>query len=164
MEAFGSIKVWLSDSSSPVLLHQASSNNRNLLQIFFVSHTWQDKQAIDESSIMHGLTGTDSARPTVNMWRQYQISTLAARRCIYLVLGRTPNSTELQLPRLRGADNTCKRHHSQPLPAQIFSLLFTPSEWTGLRWNALAMSKNDAQPVHMIERCIFLFPSLDIFF
>lgn len=127
-EALGSIQVWLSDSSPTAWPHQASSNNWNLLQIFFVSHTWQDKQAIDESGVMHGLTGTDSARPTVNMCRQDQISTLAARRHFYLVLGRVPNSTELQLPRLRGADNTCKRHHSQPLPAQIFRLLFTPSD------------------------------------
>lgn len=128
MEALGSTKVWLSDSSPPAWRHQALSNNQNLLQIFFVSHTWQDKQAIDESGVMHGLTGTDSTQPTVNMCRQDQISTLAARRRIYLALSRTPNSTELQLPRLRGADNTCKRHHSQPLPAPIFSLLFTPSD------------------------------------
>lgn len=78
-----------------------------------MSRTWQDKQAIDESGVMHGLTGTDSARPTVNMCRQDRISTLAARRHIYLALARTPNSTEPQLPRLRGADNTCKRLHSQ---------------------------------------------------
>lgn len=132
MEALGSIKVWLAVSARPAWPHQASSNNGNLLQIFFVLRTWQDKQAIDESGVMHRLTGTDSARPMVNMCRQDQISTLAARRRIYLALARTPNSTEVQLPRLRSADNTCKRHHSRPLPAQIFSLLFTPSDWTGL--------------------------------
>lgn len=78
-----------------------------------LSRTWRDKQAIDESGVMHGLTGTDSARPMVNMCRRDRISTLAARRRIYLALAWTPNSTELQLPRLRGADNTCKRLHSQ---------------------------------------------------
>lgn len=108
--------------------HHTSSNNGNLLQIFFVLLTWQDKQAIDESDVMHRLTGTDNTQPTVNMCRQDQISTLAVRRHIYLVLTLTHNSTEFQLPRLRGGDNTCKRHHSQPLPAHIFSLLFTPSD------------------------------------
>lgn len=108
---------------------------------------------------MRWLTGTDSARPTVNMCRQDQISTLAARRRFYLALGGAPNSTELQLPRLRGADNTCKRHHSQPLPVQIFSLLFTPSDQARRHWNALAMEKDD---VH-ISKGVF-YPSLDVFF
>lgn len=114
---------------------------------------------------MRGLTGTDSVRPTVNMCRQDQISTLAARRRFYLALGGAPNSTELQLPRLRGADNTCKRHHSQPLPAQIFSLLFTLSDRARLCWNALAIEKDDAQPVHdvHISKGVFC-PSLDVFF
>lgn len=73
---------------------------------------------------MHRLTGTDSTQPTVNMCRQDRISALAAGRCIYLPLSQTHNSTELQLPRLRGADNTCKRHHSQPLPARVYSFAF----------------------------------------
>lgn len=80
--------------------------------------TWRDKQP-DESGVMHRLTGTDSTQPTVNMCRQDRISALAVRRCIYLPLTQTHNSTEPQLPRLRSADNTCKRHHSQPLPAHI---------------------------------------------
>lgn len=81
---------------------------------------------------MHGLTGTDSTQPRVNMCRQDRISALAVRRCIYFPLNQTHNSTESQLPRLRGADNTCKRHHSQPLPAHIYSLLLTLSVWTAL--------------------------------
>lgn len=121
------IKAMLSVSSAP-WPHHTSSNNRNLLQVSFVLLAWRDKQAIDESGVMHRLTGTDSMQPTVNMCRQDRISTLAARRRIYLPLTLTHNSTELQLPRLRGADNTCKRHHSQPLPAQIYSLLFTLSD------------------------------------
>lgn len=114
--------------SSPPWPHYTSSNNGNLLQVFFVLLAWRDKQAIDESGIMHRLTGTDSMQPTVNMCSQDRISTLAVRRHIYLPLIPTHNSTELQLPRLRGADNTCKPHHSQPLPAQIYSLLFTLSD------------------------------------
>lgn len=94
---------------------------------FFFLLARRDKQAIDESGVMHRLTGTDSTQPTVNMCRQDRISALAVRRCIYLPLTQTHNSTEPQLPRLRGADNTCKRHHSQPLPAHIYSLLFTLS-------------------------------------
>lgn len=95
---------------------------------------WWDKQAIDESGVMHRLTGTDSTQPTVNMCRQDRISASAVRRCIYLPLTQTHNSTEPQLPRLRGGDNTCKRHHSPPLPARKYSLLFTLSVWTALHW------------------------------
>lgn len=100
---------------------------------FFFLLTWRDKQP-DESDVMHRLTGTDSTQPTVNMCRQDQISALAVRRCIYLPLTQTHNSTEAQLPRLRGADNTCKRHHSQQLPAHPYSLLFMLSVWTALHW------------------------------
>lgn len=62
-EGLGSIKVWLSASAPPAWPRQASSNNRNLLQIRPVSHTRQDKQAIDESGVMHRLTGIDGAWP-----------------------------------------------------------------------------------------------------
>lgn len=109
----------------------SSSNNGNLLRLFFLFLflllTRRDKQAIDESGVMHRLTGTDGTRPTVNTCRQDQISALAARRCIYLPLSQTHNTTEPQLPRLRGADNTCARHHSRPLPAHVHSLPFAPS-------------------------------------
>lgn len=114
----------------PPGLPHTSSNNENLLQVFSFFFFFPpalalwDKQAIDESSIMHGLTGTDSTRPTVNMCRQDRISVLAVRRCIYLPLTQTHNSTEPQLPRLRGADNTCKQLHSKPLPAHKYSWLF----------------------------------------
>ncbi len=107
---------------------------------FFFLLARRDKQAIDESGVMHRLTGTDSTQPTVNMCRQDRISALAVRRCIYLPLTQTHNSTEPQLPRLRGADNTCKRHHSQPLPAHIYSLLFTLSVWTALHWTMFVTS------------------------
>lgn len=126
--------------SSPPRPHYTSSNNRNLLQVFFVLLAWRDKQAIDESEVMHRLTGTDSMQPTVNMCSQDRISALAMRRHIYLPLTQTHNSTELQLPRLRGADNTCKPHHTQPLPTQIYSLLFTLSDWTALHWIKIRIS------------------------
>lgn len=127
-------------SPLPPWPHHTSSNNGNLLQVFFSLLTRRDKQAIDESGVMHRLTGTDSTRPTVNMCRQDRISALAARRCIYLPLTQTHNSTELQLPRLRSADNTCKRHHSRPLPAHIYNLPFTLSVWTALHWSVFVIS------------------------
>ncbi len=135
-----SIKATLS-VSSPLWPYHTSSNNGNLRQVFFSLLSWRDKQAIDESGVMHRLTGKDSTQPTVNMCRQDRISALAVRRCIYLPLTQTHNSTELQLPRLRGADNTCKRHHSQPLPAHtVYSLFFTLSVWTALHWAMFVIS------------------------
>lgn len=103
---------------------------------------------------MHRLTGTDSTQPTVNMGRQDRISALAVRRCIYLPLTQTHNSTEPQLPRLRGADNTCKRHHSQPLPAHKYSLLFTLSVWTALHRTALAPSTAERLCFWSVCECV----------
>lgn len=122
-----------------------TSNNGNLLQFFFFLLSWRDKQAIDESGVMHRLTGTDSMQPTVNMCRQDRITALAVKRCIYFPLTQTHNSTEPQLPRLRGVDNTCKRHHSQPLLPYIYSLLCTLSVWAALHWTMFVTSTVHAE-------------------
>lgn len=81
---------------SPPWPPHTSSNNGNLLQVFFFFFllTWRDKQP-DESGVMHGLTGTDSTQPTVNICRQDRISALAARRCIYLPLARLVTALSL---------------------------------------------------------------------
>lgn len=113
-------------SPLPLWPDHTSSNNGNLLQVFFLLLALQEKQAIDESGVMHRLTGTDSMQPAVTMCRQDRISTLAARRHIYLALTLSHNSTALKLPRLRGANGTTPNHYQHRYTVYLLHCLTGP--------------------------------------